>query len=85
MLNGIFEMFIPHYIMEYVGNLCSPCLLREQPKDEHKTIICVAYGFSACVITNKSIFDKSVRNNSFEASKVVDKHSDVTNCHSFMH
>ena len=26
--------FILHYIMEYVGNLCSPCLLHEQPKGE---------------------------------------------------
>ena len=32
MLNSESEMFIPHYIMECVGNLCSPCLLREQPK-----------------------------------------------------
>ena len=32
MLNVTFEMSIPHYIMEYVGNLCNPCLLREQPK-----------------------------------------------------
>ena len=34
MLNLTFEMFILHYIMEYVGNLCSPCLLSEQPKSE---------------------------------------------------
>ena len=26
------RMFILHYIMEYVGNLCSPCPLHEQPK-----------------------------------------------------
>ena len=25
-------MFIPHYIVEYVGNLCSPCPLHEEPK-----------------------------------------------------
>ena len=31
MLN-VFEMFIPHYILEYVGNLSNPCLLCEQPK-----------------------------------------------------
>ena len=27
-------MFILHYIKEYVGNLCSPCLLHVQPKGE---------------------------------------------------
>ena len=32
MLNATFEMFIPHYIMEYLDNLCSPCLLREALK-----------------------------------------------------
>ena len=38
-------MFIPHY-MEHVGNLCSPCLLREQSKMQiyncqpHNTIMC---------------------------------------------
>ena len=26
------QMFILHYIMEYVDNLCSPCPLCEQPK-----------------------------------------------------
>ena len=28
------RMFIFHYIMEYFGNLSSPCPLHEQPKDE---------------------------------------------------
>ena len=52
MLNATFEMFIPHYIMEYVDNLSNPCLLCEQPKRliyncwPHKTIICVPYGFT---------------------------------------
>ena len=38
-------MFIPHY-MEHVGNLCSPCLLRELSKLQiyncrpHNTIMC---------------------------------------------
>ena len=27
-----FEMYILCYMMEYVGNMCSPCLLCEQPK-----------------------------------------------------
>ena len=34
MLNATFEMLIPHYIMEYVGNLCSPCPLHEQLNGE---------------------------------------------------
>ena len=29
--------------MEYVGNLCGPCLLREQPKSELMSA-CVPYG-----------------------------------------
>ena len=51
MLNATFEMFILHYIMEYVGNLCIPCPLHEQPKKRiynfwlHKTITRVPYGF----------------------------------------
>ena len=32
MLNVTFEIFILHYTMEYVDNLCSPCPLHEQPK-----------------------------------------------------
>ena len=28
-LNATFECFILHYIMEYIGNLCSPHLLHE--------------------------------------------------------
>ena len=38
MLNATFEMFILHYVMEYVGNLCSCCLLREQLKGEYKPV-----------------------------------------------
>ena len=32
MLNATYKMLILHYIMECVGNLCSICLLHEQPK-----------------------------------------------------
>ena len=28
----LIQMVIFHYIIEYVGNLCSPCPLYEQPK-----------------------------------------------------
>ena len=30
MLNATFEMFILHYVMKYVDNLCSICSLHEQ-------------------------------------------------------
>ena len=59
--------------MEYVGNLCSPCLLREQPIViiivYTRLLICVPYGFimrrkyfaghfSACFITNSEYLTK---------------------------
>ena len=63
MFNATFKLFIPHYITEYVENLCSPYLLREQPKGEfiivsHTRLLYVCFmalfagNFSACIITN---------------------------------
>ena len=94
MLNATFEMFILHYIMEYVGNLCSPCPLCEQPKRwiySCKIIICVPYGFIMrrkylqvtlvhVLSLTMNIFDKSkCKKHLFEASKVIDKPSNAIN------
>ena len=53
MLNVTFEMFILHYIMEHVGNLCSPCSVHEQLK------IYFLGNISACRIA-KNMCDKPV-------------------------
>ena len=47
MLNATFEMFIFHYIMEYVGNLSNPCLLCEQQKGE---FIIVGQDYCMCAL-----------------------------------
>ena len=65
MLNVTFEMFILHYIMEYVGNLCSPLVPYMSSQKGELIIVSSAqdYGFiirrkyfvgnlSTCIITN---------------------------------
>ena len=50
MLKATFKMYILHYVMEYVGNLCSPCLLHEQPKGEF-VIARSAHEYYVCMPT----------------------------------
>ena len=74
--------------MEYVGDLCSPCLFHEQPKGEFIIVshtgllyVCLmAVTLVPVLSLTMNVFDKSkCKKHSFEALKVVDKPSYVIN------